>query len=50
MQTKSQEAVDLVTALRDIAAYTKEKAGKRETIGKIAGALGSLRVGMGPVN
>ena len=50
MQTKTEEAVDLVAALREIAAYTREKAGRGETIGKIASALGSLRVGMGPVN
>jgi hypothetical protein len=50
MKMKSQEAINLIRALRDIAMYTKKKTGAGQAIGKAAGALGALRVGMGPVN
>jgi hypothetical protein len=47
IQTK--EARDLIQKLQSIAQYTKKKTGAGEIAGKVAGALGALRVGMGPV-
>ena len=45
----TKEALALIEALRNIAEYERKKAGRGETIGKAAGALGALRTGMGPV-
>ena len=44
MQTKTSEAVDLIAALRSIAAYTKEKVGRGERL-KNAGQAASALMG-----
>lgn len=46
---QTQEARQLIQKLQNIAQYTKKRPGAGEIIGKAAGALGALRVGMGPV-
>lgn len=46
IQTKTPEAVDLVTAIRDIAAYTKEKVGRGQRL-KFAGQAMSALAGIG---
>ena len=50
MQNQSNEAKKLIEELGKIAQYTKKKVGAGEIVSKAAGALGALRVGMGPVN
>lgn len=44
------EATNLVNALKKIAQYTRKGIGLGQAVSKTAGALGALRVGMGPVN
>lgn len=46
---QTQEARQLIQKLQNIAQYTKKRPGVGEIVGKAAGALGALRVGMGPV-
>ena len=46
---QTQEARQLIQKLQNIAQYTKKRPGAGEVIGKVAGALGALRTGMGPV-
>lgn len=47
---ETTEAQNLIRALQAIALYTKKKPGAGEITKNLAGAIGSLRVGMGPVN
>ena len=44
------EATNLINALKKIAQYTRKGIGLGQAVSKTAGALGALRVGMGPVN
>lgn len=46
---ETTEAKNLVTALQNIAQYVKKKPGAGEIASKTLGAMGALRVGMGPV-
>jgi hypothetical protein len=45
----SREAKDLYKALTDMAYFVRQRTSLSQAIGKTAGALGALRVGMGPV-
>lgn len=45
----SKEARDLYKALTDMAYFVRQRTSLSQAIGKAAGALGALRVGMGPV-
>jgi hypothetical protein len=47
---ETTEAKNLVNALKKIAQYTRKGIGLGQAVSKTAGALGALRVGMGPVN
>lgn len=46
---ETTEAKNLINALKKIAQYTRKGIGAGQALSKTAGALGALRVGMGPV-
>lgn len=46
---ETTEAKNLINALKKIAQYTRKGIGAGQALNKTAGALGALRVGMGPV-
>jgi len=46
---ETTEAINLITALRNISEYTRKRLGAGQALSKTAGALGALRTSMGPV-
>jgi len=49
-QDRSAQAQELIKALQGIAQFKRTKQTLMQKVSKVAGALGALRVGMGPVN